>query len=312
LRALACSFILLGLGAAFFAAPVWADDQEQKPEQSAAQEDKHKVDDLWARLPLHIHSARDIRRAHAHTHATSDAVIPQYTLHSSFGYVSCSGPFPVQPETHTAVAFTVHDATRGQFSVEFDRDTELGLLDRSAGAAFRVPLTPMLSLTGAAKFSADGAVNPVNQFSLAPSYTLFFVPQGQMFGALSVSVQGSHYRTADAFTVNPMFSFGSLASGVTFSVAYTFGNLYDAQPTATFLSLGQATITTGPSLSFNWTVNPQFTLALSFLPKNETVTLFSTSTETSARASASYRFSQGPRLGFAVQYMDTTSPLSDS
>jgi hypothetical protein len=255
------------------------------------------------------------RRAHAHTHATSDAEIPQYTLLSSFGYTSYSGPFPLQPETHTAVDLRVHDATRGQFSLEFDRDAELGLLDRSAGAAFRVPLTPTLSLSGAAKFSADATVNPVYTFNLAPSYTLFFVPQGQVFGALSVSAAGSHYRTADAFTVNPMISLGSLAGGVTSSFAYTFGHLYNAQPTATFLSVDQGTITTGPSFSFNWIVNPQLTLALTLMPDNKSVTLFSTATETTRRASVFYKFPQGPRLGFAVQYIDTRSdfgPLNRS
>ena len=40
MRALAFSFILLGLGAEIIAAPVWADDYDQKSEKSAAENDK--------------------------------------------------------------------------------------------------------------------------------------------------------------------------------------------------------------------------------------------------------------------------------
>lgn len=307
MRALAFSFILLGLGAEIIAAPVWADDYDQKSEKSAAENDKQGVDDLWARLPLHIHSARDISRAHSETHATSYATIPQYTLRSSFGYTSYSGPFPLQPEAHTAVDLRVHDAARGQFSLMFDRDAALGLLDHSAGAAFRVPLTPTLSLSGGAKFSADATVNPVYTLNLAPSYILFFEPQGQVFGSLSVSAVGAHYRTGDAFTINPMISLGSLTGGVTTSFGYTFGHLYNAQPTATYLSLNQAAITTGPSFSFNWSFNPQLTLALTLMPDNKSVTLFSTAIDTTRRASVSYKFPQGLLLGFAVQYIDSRS-----
>ena len=271
--------------------------------------DKNKTADSWVHAPSAVHSAADVDDAHHHQHHRHGrADIPQYSLTTSFDRTSSTGPFALPAVTQSTATMTVSSATRGQFALKLERDQTSGLVDHTARASFQVPVTAKFAVSGSATLSADRVLNPAYRVSVAPSYILFFIPEGQkIFGQLSVSAETAHYKTANAFSLAPMFTIGSRASGIMVSAGYMFGHLYNADPAATFFSPNQAMATTGPTISVFWPINPQISLAVMAMPKAETTTLFTTADSSLVRVSGSYKFQKGPRLGLAVQHMETSA-----
>ena len=280
-----------------FAATAHAEDRDNKP------------DDLWLRTPSHVHAGADVRHSHRHYHHHQIlADIPQYSLASAFNYTSYSGPVAAPSATQSTATMTITDATGGQLSLQLERDQTAGLTDHTASALFRVPLTTRLSISGGATFSAERSLNPAYRLNVAPGYLLFSSPKGQqIFGQLSVSAETSRFDTSDAFSLNPMVTVGSRANRIMLSAGYMLGYLYNAKPAAAFWSTDQASATTGLTLSVFWSVNRQLSLAMTAMPYVKTSTLFSSSDSSLVRVSGSYRFRNGPRLGLAVEHMDTSS-----
>ncbi len=272
--------------------------------QDSSQETK--TDDSWSHRPATVHSADDVDDAQNQHHGHADT--QRYSLSTSVDRTNSTGPFASSPLTQATSTITVNSATRGQFALRLERDQTSNLIDHTAKASFSVPLTPKFAVGGSATLSADRVLNPAYRLNLAHSYILFFIPEGQkIFGQLSVSAETAHYKTADTFSLAPSFTIGSRASGIMVSAGYMFGRLYNADPAATIFSSNQAVATTGPTVSVFWPINPQISLAVMAAPKIKATTLFMSTDSSLVRVSGGYKFQQGPRLGIAVQHMETSA-----
>lgn len=276
---------------------------------SVLAQDGNNVDILWSFAAPAVHGTKDIHGIQHHYHH-SYAAPSRYSLVTSFDQTNQSGPF-AEPSTTTELTTMIKysDAKLGQFALRLQGEKDVGAAaDRTAQASFRVPLTHKFTISGAATISADKISNPAYRANIAPSYVLFFIPEGQkIFGTLSLSAETAHFKTANSFSWSPTLAIGSRANGITVNVGYMFGHLYNADSAATFSSSNQAYTMTGPSISVFWKASPQISLGVYAMPKAQTTMLFTSTNSYIVSGSASYKFQQGPLLGIAVRHMETST-----